>query len=270
MLKVNSKFIKTTSMSLCLNSSLIKQKSESQNGGNKKTLHTKFFLKTNISYPLICTRTCAYQGVRNNRFSENLACFVFPLPPFWDSPFCLINDEFEHAQYITFTVDLKRCLQVGLYYDTFKHFMTLSLIGNTSLISVKKKPGKCLMTLDDVVTASKCYFRQLFPGFKISISRRKILKLLLWQSQILILFSLVKKFAATNFSTNKIFFMLANKGINDTIRYWSSVFTLPSKKNNSMQVNFPISNITIRNSMRSCQTSVFSNLRTPSVFSKTI
>ena len=33
---------------------------------------------------------CAYQGVRNVRFLENLACFVFLLPPFWDSPFCLL------------------------------------------------------------------------------------------------------------------------------------------------------------------------------------
>ena len=33
----------------------------------------KFFRKTNISYPLIRTRTCAYQGVRNASFSENLA-----------------------------------------------------------------------------------------------------------------------------------------------------------------------------------------------------
>ena len=30
------------------------------------------FRKTNISYPLILTRTCAYQGVRNVHFSENL------------------------------------------------------------------------------------------------------------------------------------------------------------------------------------------------------
>ena len=37
----------------------------------------QIFRKTNISYPLIRTRTCAYQGVRNVRFSENLACFVF-------------------------------------------------------------------------------------------------------------------------------------------------------------------------------------------------
>ena len=45
------------------------------------------FRKTKISYPLICTRTCAYQGVRNVRFSKNLTCFVFLKYLFWDSPF---------------------------------------------------------------------------------------------------------------------------------------------------------------------------------------
>ena len=33
-------------------------------------------------------------GVRNVRFLENLACFVYLKHPFWDSPFCLITDEF--------------------------------------------------------------------------------------------------------------------------------------------------------------------------------
>ena len=33
----------------------------------------KIFRKTNISYPLIRTRTCVYQGVRNVSFSENSA-----------------------------------------------------------------------------------------------------------------------------------------------------------------------------------------------------
>ena len=42
--------------------------------GNKATQISR---KTNISYPLIRTRMCAYQGVRNACFSENLACFVF-------------------------------------------------------------------------------------------------------------------------------------------------------------------------------------------------
>ena len=33
----------------------------------------KIFQKTNISYPLIRTRTCVYQGLRNVSFSENFA-----------------------------------------------------------------------------------------------------------------------------------------------------------------------------------------------------
>ena len=41
----------------------------------------------------LITRTCAYQGVRNVRFSESLACFVFFKLPFSDSSFCLITDE---------------------------------------------------------------------------------------------------------------------------------------------------------------------------------
>ena len=42
----------------------------------------QIFRKTNISYRLMRSRTCAYQGVRNVRFSENLTCFVFLLHPF--------------------------------------------------------------------------------------------------------------------------------------------------------------------------------------------
>ena len=36
----------------------------------------KIFRKTNISYPLICTGSCAYQGVKNLSFTEN---FVYVL-----------------------------------------------------------------------------------------------------------------------------------------------------------------------------------------------
>ena len=52
----------------------------------------QIFRKTNLSYPLIRTRTYVYQGVSNVRFSENLACFVFLKHPFRDLPFCLITD----------------------------------------------------------------------------------------------------------------------------------------------------------------------------------
>ena len=63
--------------------SVIRQKGESQNGGNKKAKYAKFSEK----------RTCAYQGVRNVRFLETLACFAFLLPLFWDLPFCLITNK---------------------------------------------------------------------------------------------------------------------------------------------------------------------------------
>ena len=53
----------------------------------------QLFRKTNISYPLIDTCTCARQRLRNVCFSGNLACFVFLKDPFWDSPFWLITDD---------------------------------------------------------------------------------------------------------------------------------------------------------------------------------
>ena len=36
---------------------------------------SKIFQKTDISYPLIRTRTCTYQGVRNVSFSEILSAY---------------------------------------------------------------------------------------------------------------------------------------------------------------------------------------------------
>ena len=38
-------------------------------------------------------RTCAYEDVRNVRFSKNLARFLFLKHPFWDSRFCLTTGE---------------------------------------------------------------------------------------------------------------------------------------------------------------------------------
>ena len=52
----------------------------------------QIFRKSNIFYSLIRRRTCTYQRVRNVRFSENLAGFIFLKHPFWDSPFCLITN----------------------------------------------------------------------------------------------------------------------------------------------------------------------------------
>ena len=74
----------------------------------------QIFRKTNISYPLIRTRTCAYQEVRNVRFSENLACFVFLKHPFWDLPVYLITDDFgsESRRILPFS---------GNFFETFYH-----------------------------------------------------------------------------------------------------------------------------------------------------
>ena len=52
----------------------------------------QIFRKTNFFYPLIGTRTCAYQGLKNVCFSVKFTCFVFLKHPFLDSPFCLITD----------------------------------------------------------------------------------------------------------------------------------------------------------------------------------
>ena len=54
----------------------------------------QIFRKTNIFAPWYAHARVPYQGVKNVRFSENLACFVLLKHPFWDSPFCLITDDF--------------------------------------------------------------------------------------------------------------------------------------------------------------------------------
>ena len=66
----------------------------------------QIFRKTNISYPLIRARTCAYQGLRKVRFSENLAYFVFLKHPFWGSPFWLITDKQLKKPYIVTSTQL--------------------------------------------------------------------------------------------------------------------------------------------------------------------
>ena len=75
-------------------SSVIRQKDECQIGVFQENKADQIFRKTNISYLLIRTRTCAHQGVRNVSFSENLTCFLLLKHLFWDSPFCLISDDY--------------------------------------------------------------------------------------------------------------------------------------------------------------------------------
>ena len=62
-----------------------------QNVGNKaKGRISKRVFQENKVSQIFRNFTCAYQGVRNVRFSGNLACFVFLKHPFWDLPFALL------------------------------------------------------------------------------------------------------------------------------------------------------------------------------------
>ena len=60
------------------NSSVIRQRGESESGCFKKPKHAKFSEKRTFFTPV----SCADQGVKNVCFSENLACFVFLKHPF--------------------------------------------------------------------------------------------------------------------------------------------------------------------------------------------
>ena len=54
----------------------------------------QIFWKTNITYPLIRTRTCVSRKESTPNFPKNehfLTPFVFLKHPFWDSSFCLIT-----------------------------------------------------------------------------------------------------------------------------------------------------------------------------------
>ena len=76
----------------CLLLLVIRQKGESQNGCFKTTKHAKFSEKRTFLNPWYAHVRVSIRGVRNVRFSENLACFDFLKHPFWDLPLCLITD----------------------------------------------------------------------------------------------------------------------------------------------------------------------------------
>ena len=75
-----------------------------------KNKAVQIFREMNVFYPLIRTRTCAHQGVRNVHFLENLDCFTFFLLLFRDSPFCLITDELLTIKKFAVKIKLERML----------------------------------------------------------------------------------------------------------------------------------------------------------------
>ena len=62
---------------------------------------------------------CAYQGVKNVRFLEYLACFVLLKHSFSDSPVCVITDE--HL----FIAPINRVLPIGLSLSVKKNWREL-------------------------------------------------------------------------------------------------------------------------------------------------
>ena len=112
--------------------------------------------KTNISYPLIRTRTSAYQEVRNVCFSESLACFAFLKHPFWDSPFCLITDGFSKS--LTDKTDLT------MIPCNFQHSYTCSVLSNIKKTDLDLR----LKVLHKKVTTNFLFlFKQkMFYGYK--------------------------------------------------------------------------------------------------------
>ena len=102
-------------------SSIIRQKGESQNECFKKTKHVKFSEKRTFTF-----LTCAYQGVRNIRFSQNLTCFIFLKQPFWDSPFRLITDDLLENSAEVINMMSVELLVVPIVRTSFRRF-TVSL-----------------------------------------------------------------------------------------------------------------------------------------------
>ena len=93
-------------------SSVIRQKDESKNGCFKKTKHATFSEKrTFLTLWYAHARTYAYKRLRNVRFLENVACFVFLKHPFWDSPFCLITEDMYQ-----YAVHVCTCILYSVHY----------------------------------------------------------------------------------------------------------------------------------------------------------
>ena len=60
--------------------------------GHPLSTYAKFSEELSFLTPLICTRTCAYQGVRNFSFSENFAYVLYGCPLIMTKSWTIIMD----------------------------------------------------------------------------------------------------------------------------------------------------------------------------------
>ena len=119
----------------------------------------RIFWKMNISYPLIHKRICAYEGVRNVRFSENLACFVFLLP------FCLITDNFPNLRKKEWQkiLILSKINHINLFLYKNCMFLTFTLTKEpprviySNKVSIQTHRSKSVSELLEVATGKCCF-----------------------------------------------------------------------------------------------------------------
>ena len=126
-----------------------------------------------MSYPLISTHPCAYQGIWNIHFLESLACFVFFVTPVLRFAFCLFTDELE-------VVIFKKLETVGCgtnridniwwgRFRTVSNKKKLSIISNQ--ISVRNAFSSDLRTLKIKSLCSLCVGVKIY--FRIDSVRKK-------------------------------------------------------------------------------------------------
>ena len=149
---------------LILTSSVIKQKGSTSKRVFQENKARQIFRKTNIFYPLIRTRACAYQGVKDVRFSENLACFVFLSTCSEIRPFALLPTTcLRYKQYAWIIVHLKMksfrnkfdlltekiqldILVISKVKLSEKNFLSISGLGRGILVLIKGDiPSKLLL-----------------------------------------------------------------------------------------------------------------------------
>ena len=136
----------------------------------------QIFRKTNISSPLIRTRTSAYQwkscvrvrirGVRNVRFSKNLTFLVFFKHPFWDSPFCLITEELSVILYVLWALPEEKFLSLLWFWYMLWNIRERKCICTTYIQQDAKQKSKGKTSTEDTFSVKKKQIWIIFNAYK--------------------------------------------------------------------------------------------------------
>ena len=105
-------------------------------------------------------------GVRNVRFSENLACFVFLEHPFWDSSFCLITDETLPSSVLIVTKIIISLVSLQVYECSKSSIKTIKIYWICSKLLITSFWLSLLLTLNKLTyqfQANVQFLRPLTP-----------------------------------------------------------------------------------------------------------